>query len=252
LTGTHVTSNIDHPIAVFTGQECGDIPEDTLACDHLEEQLPGLGFWGTEFVAARMPVRSTDALVTEDVLWQVYASENDTTVVFSAASDVVGVPGTTTLDAGDLLEFYVHGTAADPGDFFIDADKPIGVMEYMVGSMAPHAENTGDPAMVYVSPTEQFLPRYVLLVPGTWDNDQLIITRYADSVVLLDDVPISESAFVDVASSGFEVARVDASDGVHIVESQNGVDGLGVMVVGWDWYDSYAYSGGMGMVSIND
>ena len=48
------------------------------------------------------------------------------------------------------------------------------------------------------------------------------------------------------------VARVPVSDGVHSVESENGVDGLSVIVVGWDNWDSYGYLGGMGMVSIND
>ena len=43
----------------------------------------------------------------------------------------------------------------------------------MVGSEnLPRAlETIGDPAMVQLSPTEQFLPRYVVLVPGTWTND---------------------------------------------------------------------------------
>jgi hypothetical protein len=251
LSGSRVEANADHPIAVYSGQECAFIPPTVYACDHLEEQLPGLRFWGTEFVGARMPVRSTSA-TSEDVLWQVYASEDDTTVEFSAAAEVVGLPPSpSTLDMGDMLEFYVHGTSANPGDFFIEADKPIGVMEYMIGGMAPNAANTGDPAMVYVSPTEQFLPRYVVLVPGTWINDGLVVTRHAGIGVLLDGVPMADSSFVDVASSGYEVARVSVSDGIHTLESDDDEYGLAVIVVGWDSYDSYAYAGGMGLAAIN-
>jgi hypothetical protein len=105
--------------------------------------------------------------------------------------------------------------------------------------------------MLYVSPVEQFLPRYVVLVPGTWVNDALIVTRSAGSSVLLDGEPIADDEFVDVASSGYEVARLAVSDGVHTVESENGVDGLALGVVGWDLWDSYAYFGGMWFAPIN-
>jgi hypothetical protein len=205
-----------------------------------------------EFVASRMPIRSTSA-TTEDVLWQVYASEDDTSVTFSAAAEVVGLPPSPTMmDQGDILEFYVHGTTTAPGDFFIEADKPIGVMQYMVGSFSNNVPGSdGDPAMVYVSPAEQFLPRYVVLVPSTWVNDAVVITRHAGVGVLLDGVPVADSSFLDVASSGYEVARVDVSDGVHALESDDDEYGLAVIVVGWDSYDSYAYAGGMGLAAIN-
>jgi hypothetical protein len=251
MTGSRVEANEDHPIAVHSGQECAFIPPTVYACDHLEEQLPGLRFWGTELVASRMPVRSTST-VSEDVLWQVYASEDDTIVEFSASAEVVGLPSSpTTMAAGELLEFYVNGSSANPGDFFIQASAPIGVMQYMVGAQNPNCNNTGDPAMVYMSPTEQFLPRYVVLVPGTWINDGMVVTRHAGIEVLLDGAPVADTSFIDVASSGYEVARLSVSDGIHTLESGDEDYGLAVIVVGWDTYDSYAYAGGMGLAAIN-
>ena len=88
-------------------------------------------------------------------------------------------------------------------------------MQYMIGSENADCGGVGDPAMVYTSPTEQFLPRYVVLVPDTWINDALIVTRVAGSEVLLDDVAIPDAQFIDVAGSGFEVARVIVADGIH-------------------------------------
>lgn len=250
FSGTHIESNNDHPIAVFTAHECAFIPANIHACDHLEEQMPGLRFWGKEFVAARMPVRSKSAK-SEQVLWQIYASENDTTVTLSASSDVVGLPFTTkTFAQGEMIAFYVNGSIANPGDFFIKADKPIGVMQYMISADNPDCNTIGDPAMVYTSPVEQFLPRYVVLVPGKWENDALIVTRLAGNPVLLDGVVIDSNQFVAVANSGYEVARIPVADGVHKVESQN-TKGIAVIVVGYDLYDSYAYIGGMGMGAIN-
>jgi len=251
LTGSRITANEGHPIIVFSAQECAFIPDGTCCCDHLEEQLPGMRFWGKEMVAARMPVRSTGS-ATEEVFWQVYASEDGTQVSFSASAGVVGLPTSpATMNQGDVLEFYVSGTQLNPGDFFIEADKPIGVMEYMVGCFHPNANNIGDPAMVYISPTEQFLPRYVVLVPGTWVYDVLIITRHAGEGVLIDDAPLPDDPFVPVADSGYEVARVPIDDGVHSLRSADAEYGLAVIVVGYDDYDSYAYAGGMGMGEIN-
>jgi hypothetical protein len=251
MTGSRITANEGHPIAVFSGQECAFIPEDIYACDHLEEQIPGLRFWGKEMVAARMPVRST-AGATEDVLWQILASEDETEVTLCASAGVEGLPfEIAVLEQGQMIEFYVHGTQANPGDFFVQADKPIAVMQYMIGSENPNCQSIGDPAMVYTSPTEQFLPRYVVLVPGTWENDALIVTRHATQGVLLDGVILPDDPFVPVGDSGYEVARIPMDDGIHTLASEDETYGLAVIVVGWDLWDSYAYAGGMGMGEIN-
>jgi hypothetical protein len=251
LTGSRITSNEDHPIAVFTGQQCAYIPETTFACDHLEEQLTGIRFWGDTFIASRMPLRTADS-VSDVVLWQIYASEDDTEVSIAANPGVEGLPASPAyLDQGEMLEFYAYGTYAEPGDFVIEADRPISVMQYMTGSENPHAGSVGDPAMALMSPTEQFLPRYVVLVPSTWENDALVITRVAGSTVLLDDVAVPDGEFLEIAESGYEVARHAMTDGVHTLESEDGVSGLGVIVVGWDLWDSYAYVGGMGLAAIN-
>jgi hypothetical protein len=245
LTGTRITANEGHPIAVFSGQECGNVPADVPACDHLEEQLPGLEYWGTEFVAARMPVRGT-APMAEEVAWQIYAGEDDTEVIISASSAVQGLPfESALLEQGQVVEFLAHGTQANPGDFFVQADKPIAVMQYMTGTEIANSGGTGDPSMVYMAPTEQLLPLHVVYVPNTWENDSLVITRKTASPVLLDDWMLSDSEFEPVVGSGYEVTRQEISWGVHRVESENGEDGLSVIVVGWDQYDSYAYVGGM-------
>jgi hypothetical protein len=249
LTGSRIEANEGHPIAVFSGQECAFIPYEVCCCDHLEEQLPGLRFWGTEFVGARMPIRST-VDQTDAVLWQIYASE-DTSVVVAADPGVVGAPvGTFAMAAGELQEFYASGIQAAPGDLYIASEKPIAVMQYMTGSESPNAA-IGDPAMVYVSPTQQFLQRYVVLVPGTWVNDMLVVTRTAGVGVYLDDVEVAGTEFFSVAGSGYEVARLAVADGIHTLRSADETVGLGVMVVGWDEWDSYAYIGGMGMGAIN-
>jgi hypothetical protein len=195
-----------------------------------------------------MPILVSGPL-TELVVWQICASEDNTQVVLTAPPGVSGLPASPfVLDRGEVQEMEVSGTTDAPGDFLIQADKPVGVLQYMKGSSFLDG---GDPSMAYLSPSEQFLPRYVVLVPPTWDYDVLVITRLSGTAVLLDGAVLPDSQFNAVGSTGYEVARRSVADGVHVVASQNGSDGLGLMVVGWDNSDSYAYTGGMGMAAIN-
>jgi hypothetical protein len=130
------------------------------------------------------------------------------------------------------------------------ADKPIAVLNYMTGALnVANNFDQGDPAMVQLSPVEQYLPRYVVLVPGTWINDFAVITREVGAEVLLDNVAVPDASFVPVANSGFEVARVPVADGVHSLDG--GFQKFSVVIVGYDAYDSYAYLGGTGTGVIN-
>jgi hypothetical protein len=242
MTGTEVLTDENHPVGVLSGTECTNTGQG--ACDHMEDMLTGVRLWGQEFVASRMPVRQLNQ--PEATIWQIYASEDNTTVTIDADVEVTGLPNSPAmLDKGEKLEFMASGSMANPGDFHIEADKPIAVMGYLIGVNA----GDGDPAMVLMSPVQQYLPRYVVLVPGTWINDYLVITRMAGATVHVDGVPVDEMAFVPVGNGDYEVARVLTPDGVHTV------DGLGdpcsVVVVGFDSYDSYAYLGGVGTSVIN-
>ncbi|MCA9662562.1 MAG: IgGFc-binding protein [Myxococcales bacterium] len=250
MTGTKVVSNDGHPVAVFSGQECALIPASTCCCDHLEEQIAGLRQWGQNFVASRMPVRNEGS--PETSLWQIYASEDGTQITINADPGVTGIDNPNLmLNKGQMVELYVGGPLSEPGDFEVIASKPIGVFNYMTGSEnmpAPYSQ-TGDPAMVQLSPIEQYLPRYVVLVPGTWVNDVAVITRAVGATVTIDDVPVNDAAFNPVANSGYEVARVPIPDGVHVLDG--GEDPFGVVIVGYDSWDSYAYLGGTGTGTIN-
>lgn len=247
MTGTKITSNADHPIAVFAGQECALIPESVCCCDHMEEQLAGVRLWGKNFIAARMPVRNPDS--PEQTLWQIYAAEDGTNVKVNYDPGVSGIPSQNfTLNQGEMNQMYVSGPPGEEGDFEVIADKPIAVYGYMVGA-ENFGSDIGDPAMVAMAPSEQFLPRYVILVPGTWINDVAVVTRPTGAQILLDGVAISDAMFNPVAASGFEVARVPVPDGVHVFDG--GAEPFSVIIVGYDQYDSYAYLGGAGTGKIN-
>ena len=241
LSGTRITSDEDHPVAVFSGSECTFVL--AYSCDHLENQMSGVRLWGNTFVAARMPPRILN--MPESSVWQVYASEDNTQVSFDVSPAVDGVPADTTLDAGQMLTFEVDGTSVEPGDFVVSADKPIAVMNYMTGSSL--ANDLGDPAMVQIPAVEQFLPRYVVLVPQTWDPDFAILTRPTGVEIRVDGVAVDDMEFIPV-SNAWEVARIQIADGVHVFD---GDAAFGVIVAGYTDVNSYAYVGGIGTEVIN-
>jgi hypothetical protein len=192
-----------------------------------------------------MPPRSA----SDPSLWQIYASEDGTQVTLTTDPEITGVPNNNfILNAGQVVEFYVGGTAEVPGDFEIEADKPIAVLNYMTGSENPGA-GIGDPAMVQLSPIEQFLPRYVVLVPGTWITDVAVVARPVGATITLDGAPIDDALFVPVVDSGYEAARVPVTDGIHVFDG--GQSKFSVIIVGYDTFDSYAYLGGTGTGVIN-
>lgn len=246
ITGTVVTSNEGHPVAVFSGHECANIPDAVVACDHIEDQLSGLRLWGTSFVASRVvPRQPTNP---ETSAWHIYASEDDTQVDITAAVGVTGLPATPVmLDGGERLEFFAAGPADRPGDFIVETSKPAALVNYMTGWGNLAGSNQGDPAMVQLAPTAQFLPRYVVLVPSQWVEDYLVVTRPAGATITLDDAEIPDADFIDVGA-GYEVARVQVEDGVHALD---GTAPFGVVVVGYDFANSYAYLGGASTGKIN-
>ncbi|CAH3029687.1 unnamed protein product [Porites evermanni] len=53
LSGTVVTSS--KPVAVFSGDDCTVVPDNTFPCNHLVGQIPPVSFWGKEFITNPTP-----------------------------------------------------------------------------------------------------------------------------------------------------------------------------------------------------
>jgi hypothetical protein len=271
LTGTYIESTA--PVAVFGGHECADIPylcswcrdvwgnppggthrENSCAwCDHLEEQIVPLTTWGKNIMASRVPVRSSGGMA-EATFWRVIASEDATTVNITTNPGVTlrfpsGVLPPVTVNRGSMVEFEMVGSAADPGDGLIQADKPVLVMQYIEGQECTNldAGGGGDPAMIVMVPVEQYLSEYIFLTPNTYEVNYVIITRPLGAVITLDGAPVADAQFLSVAGA-WEVARVAVSDGVHHIM---GSGPFGIISVGYSPYVSYGYPGGMSLEIIN-
>ncbi len=243
LEGMYIES--DQPVAVFAANDCSNVPASGsyCCCEHLEEQLFGLQTWGKRYVASRIPQR-----ISEPCVWDILAAEDDTTITFTADPAVTGLSGTITLQSGEHTQLEVSGPAAQPGDFFVESDKPILVTQYMVGCYrVQNGYTNGDPSMVQAVPVEQYLDHYVVLVPNTWQNDYLVFTRSQGETVSMDGTPVT-TGWTPVGTTGYEVTRILVADGVHVLQ---GSAPFGVIVVGFDAFDSYAYPGGLNQQIIN-
>ncbi|MCY1069973.1 IgGFc-binding protein [Nannocystis sp. RBIL2] len=248
LSGTYITS--DKPIGVFSNHWCANIPSaDTCCCDHLEEQVYGLQTWGDTYVASRFPVRNNGA--PEPSYWHLFAAEDGTQVHVDRHPEVTGIPADDfAMTKGQLITMTVGGSEANPGDFVVTADKPIYLMQYMSSSANTNVPplQAGDPAMAQAVPLAQYRSSYVILIPSNWLFDRIVLTKKTGANITLDGAPVAQNTFIKVGASEWEVARVPADDGVHVL---TGDQPFGVMVIGYDEYDSYAYPGGLDQKQIN-
>ncbi len=249
LAGTLVETT-NQPVAVFAGHECALIPNpSTCCCDHMEEQVIGQQTWGQGYVAARIPHRGPPV---EACLWQIVAGSDPVNLTFTAHADVTGLPGPTQLQPGQVLEFQASGSTANPGDFEVSGDAAFLLTQYMLSSQQSAQYDQGDPAMVQAVPVDQYMDNYVILVPGTWNNDYLIITRPVGATVHVGPLDIDTwpdwSEVVPIGGGAYEAVRLRIADGVQVL---TGSDPFGVVVVGFDQHDSYAYPGGLDQEIIN-
>jgi len=227
LSGTIVSS--DHPVAVFGGHMCANVPPGVVFCDHLVEELPPTTAWGKSFVTMPLATRRNGDT------FRFIASEPGTTVAVNGA--VVA-----TLNRGQLFEQIVDGPAQ------ITADHPIMVAQYSNGTAFDGV--TSDPFMMLIPPFEQFLASYTVTTPAsgfTFNFVNVVAPAAAVGSILLDGSTIPSAAFTPICSSGFSGAQLAVALGAH---NLTGSRPFGVFVYGFDNADSYGYPGGMSLSAV--
>ena len=176
LTGTIVTS--DKPISIFAGHQCGRVPGNREACDHLIEQMPPHMVWGTTFFAVPLARRRSGDR------FRVGAIRDNTVINVTCTTPGSSVPSITSVTrnrsptpAGN--NYYEFDTGPPSRDLNFQADYccietnyPVSVMQYSKGftvDMIPG--QYGDPFMLLVPPIEQSLDNFTLTTfSGTLDT----------------------------------------------------------------------------------
>jgi hypothetical protein len=226
VSGTIITTS--EPAWVVGAVPCVNVPANVTFCDHIEELMLPLEYWGQEYVAAHAPQRGA-----EDYWWRIYSGADAVTITTDPPQ-----PNTpAVLDRGEFIEF------ATQQSFIATADGPFMPVQYLEGQDG--GAGTGDPASYQMVPTEQFLPRYVFVTGSDYTQNYVQITRpQGGADVFVDGVLVTGYYAVDE----FEVADWSISEGTHLAESD---DPFGVIQVGYTDVTSYAYPGGLRLAKIN-
>jgi hypothetical protein len=261
LTGTKITS--DSPVAVFSGHMAAisnpTSPDAKCCADHLEQQMLPTNTWGKSFVATKSFPRNI-----EPDYWRIMASKPATQVSFDPP-----VQGLVNLNEGEFFEF------STTEDFTIISNEPVSVSQILAssgeingpltnpqtctgpGGQCPsghtcgcqngstcYCEPMGDPSLILTPSVGQFLEEYVFLSPNKYLEDYINIVAPIGAQVTLDGSTVGQNNFKSIGNTGYMVARLKVSDGVHSVTSDQKI---GVVAYGWDDEVSYGYTAGMNL-----
>jgi IgGFc binding protein len=265
LTGSVVSST--KPTTVFGGNSCADIPTMAGACDILQQQIPALEQWGSEYVGVGYrPRRGNEH---EPVLYRIVAARDGT--LFDYDPEIPpGAP--TIMNAGEVAMFRV-GT----GDAFTvrtqDAEHPIYVAAHMTGAdgdsrTIPSQAAYGDPEFVNVIPSGQYLNSYAFYADPTYYETSLVVVRaklrgeFKDVWLecagdLTDWKPVGtrgeyEYVRVDLSLRGKPGATFGTSACHYGLQRMRSEGPFTATLWGWDFYASYAYPGGMAQRKLVD
>lgn len=223
LTGTRIRAS--RPVAVFSGHVCAYVPLTVPACNHLVEQLPPVHAWGRHYYVGKLRWRSRYVV-------RVLAHYPNTQLFLNDRP-------IRTLGAGEFWEQTLTEHVQ------ITADKPILVAQFSEGYQ--NGDSIGDPMMLLLTPTQQFLSQYRLATPvqGMWRHFlNLVVPISTVSSLRFNGAPV-RAAFERVGASQYAIASIEIPYGSHVLEAEQpfGVYAYG-FGYGADSYDAYGNSVG--------
>lgn len=233
LTGSLIQAN--KKIAVFSGHQCAYVPNPLIGCNFLVEQLPPVSAWGKHYYVGLLQGRSRHTI-------RVLAAEPKTKVFENSALVAV-------LNAG---EFYENSSARQ--HLQITADKPILVAQYSQGFS--NGDSIGDPMMLLISPTQQFMKEYRFATPisGEWNHYiNVVIPTKSIPTLRLDGRRVDSAVFQTLGLSRYSIAQLQVKYGTHIIKAN---DPFGLYSYGFGYksqaYDAYGTMGGQTFFKIED
>ena len=217
LTGTRVQAS--KPIAVFSGHQCADVPMRVPFCNYIVEQVPPVTSWGKHFILGQFAKRSS-------YTYRVLASRPNTKI-FENSTFIKE------LQQGQMYE----NTSAGSRNIMLTANEPVLVAQYSHGYLGGIARNDergltvrgdsiGDPMMLIVSPTQQFLKEYRFSTPKTsytnWRHYVNIIVPTEGLATLRfngREIDTIKYAPEYVGLSNYVTMKMDVPFGVHMFKS---------------------------------
>ena len=245
LTGSRVRST--RPVAVISGHFRAQVPiiSSSGSRDMLVEQVPPIDTWGKSVMVVP-PVPPAGAVYANNEdrpRLRVLATRDQTEVILNGVSR-------TTLQGGQVLDQALteplHVTASQP------------ILVAIIDRTAQRSggvSRIGDPSMLVVPPTEQFLPAYTCISiepkPGqaaTFNEHHLtlIAPMASEATLTVDGAPAGTLQPIPTTSFGYVHVRV--LEGTHRAECEKP---FGIIAYGYGPAESYGYTGGMAFEPLN-
>lgn len=241
FTGSTVQAT--RPVTMTNGNQCTAVPNGISACDHIFEVALPVQAWGMNIAAAPLPQRDGGTI------YRIVASTDNTSVSLNSGSVQLDIP----LSSGGFFE-----TERLPDAVFIQSNTPIFVAQFMTGIEDAFAID-GDPSMGNMIATNQYLNEYTFsTVPLGGATDQLtdhylsVIANIADiDTFILEGAgtPDGIGNFSRIGDSEWAWAAFRINEGTHTSKSM--VRGHGITIAGYNFRESYHYTGGAKYSVIN-
>jgi len=250
ISGTVI--HADKPIWLLSGTACAPVPYGSTSCNHLQEQMIPIEYWGTKYVAAPAPLRGT-----EKSYWRVYAGEDGINITV----DPPGIhPVIPLARRGDFKEMEV--TSGQGFTFY--STGPFMPVQYLASNKV--AGGIGDPAMYQTIPIEQYLKRYVFItgIDYTFNYAQ-VVHAFGAAPIKINGVEVTADQYKLINSplplGRFYVANVPIESSTledpkfYTAESD---DPFSLSVIGYVGENNdgkgsaYAYPGGMALNVITE
>ncbi len=232
LSGSLIVSS--KKVSVFSGHQCAYVPDKVIACNHLVEQIPPIPSWGRHYYIGMLKKR-------KHYSYRVLASM-DSTKVFEDAKLIK------VLKAGDFIERNVGKPVQ------ITASNPVLVAQFSQGFSS--GDQIGDPMMLLISPTQQFLTKYRFTTPvkGFWDHFvNVIVPQDAIGTMKLDGVSVDSSKFQPLGESRYSIAYLTVNYGTRELTCAKP---FGMTSYGFgydkDEYDAYGSTGGQSFIDYKE
>ena len=238
MSGYNITSN--NPIAYFSVHSYAVI---NGGGDNFFQQLTPVNTWGRNFL---VPVTNREV-----ELVRIVASQ-DNTVITQIGGTVMR--GSLTLNAGEWVELRI--TLANRG-CYIQADKPVQVCSYMVGTSYPNAVNTygSDESLAWIPPIEQTVTSALIApfaVNSLTSHFAMIVTPTATknntTMSIGGGIPaaLTGGTWYDNLASGMSFYSVRLTNNTESYVFTNSA-GILVYAYGFGHYISYYYLAGSSM-----
>ena len=249
LTGTRIRSISSaagecKKIAVFSGSSkigigCEDVA-NRLTSDNLFQQVYPTASWGKNYITVPLKDRNYDVF----------------RIVLSDLKTVVKLNGEVVVDGinADNIPYYEFRSQKTN---VITSDKPIQVVQYAVSQGSHiddciiHADDLGDPEMIYLTSLEQTLDHVALYSADAYSIVRnfinVVIKTSAVSTFLIDNTPYT--GFTPVpGNEAYSYAQIRTSSGTHYI---NAADGFNAIAYGFGQAESYGYAAGTNLQNLD-